>query len=95
MAGPKPSLYALRAFEAAARLRSMSAAANELSVTHGAISRHIRALEDTLGVTLLTRGPFSSDPTPEGLRLAEGLAAAFSAIDAAVEQVKPGPLTLS
>lgn len=53
----KPSLYALRAFESAARLRSMSAAAQELFVRHGAISRHIRALEDTLGVTL-SRLPF-------------------------------------
>lgn len=95
MARSTPSLNALRAFEAAARLRSMSAAANELSVTHGAISRHIRALEETLGVTLLTRGPLSTDPTPDGLRLAEGLAAAFTAIDTAIEQVKPGPLTLS
>jgi DNA-binding transcriptional LysR family regulator len=95
MTSPKPSLYALRAFEATARLRSMSAAAQELSVTHGAISRHIRSLEDTLGVTLLTRGPTSSDPTPEGMRLAEGLVAAFRAIDASIEQIKPGPLTLS
>lgn len=95
MAGPKPSLYALRAFEATARLRGMSAAADELSVTHGAISRHIRSLEETLGVRLLNRGPVSSDPTPEGLRLAEGLAAAFRAIDAAIEQVRPEPLTLS
>ncbi|WP_422650354.1 hypothetical protein OJJOAM_003194 [Cupriavidus sp. H18C1] len=95
MAGSTPSLYALRAFEAAARLRSMTAAAHELSVTHGAISRHVRALEETLGVTLLTRGPVSTEPTPDGLRLAEGLAAAFTAIDAAIEQVRPGPLTLS
>ena len=36
------SLNALRAFEATARLRSFSAAATELSVTHGAVSRHIR-----------------------------------------------------
>lgn len=95
MVRPIPSLYALRAFEAAARLRSMTAAGNELSVTPGAISRHIRALEETLGITLLTRGPVSSDPTPEGIRLAEGLTAAFNAIDAAIEQVKPEPLTLS
>jgi LysR family glycine cleavage system transcriptional activator len=92
---PRPSLNALRAFEATARLRSMSAAANELSVTHGAISRHVRSLEDILGVTLLTRGPHSTDPTPEGARLAEGLAAAFNTIQASIEQLKPGPVTLS
>jgi LysR family transcriptional regulator, glycine cleavage system transcriptional activator len=95
MQTPRPSLNALRAFEATARLRSMSAAANELSVTHGAVSRHIRSLEDTFGVVLLTRGPQSTDPTPEGARLADGLAAAFNTIQASIEQLKPGPLTLS
>ena len=95
MGRSKPSLNALRAFEATARLRSMSAAGDELSVTHGAISRHIRSLEDTFGVTLLNRGPQSTDPTPEGVRLAEGLAAGFNRINASIEQLKPGPLTLS
>ena len=65
-----PPLTALRAFEAAARLRSVTAAGEELSVTHGAVSRHIRALEELLGVTLLIRGPHSTDPTVEGARLA-------------------------
>lgn len=41
----RPLFHALRAFEATARLRSMSAAADELSLTHGAISRHVRSLE--------------------------------------------------
>jgi len=95
MTATRPSLNALRAFEATARLRSMSAAGHELSVTHGAISRHVRSLEDVLGVTLLTRTASSSEPTAEGQRLAEGLAAAFKAIDTALEQIKPGPLTLS
>jgi LysR family glycine cleavage system transcriptional activator len=44
-----PPLNALRAFEAAARLGSFNDAAAELSVTHGAISRHVRLLEDWLG----------------------------------------------
>jgi LysR family glycine cleavage system transcriptional activator len=51
-----PPLNAVRAFEAAARHLSMTEAANELSVTPGAISRQIRALEDFLGVRLLERG---------------------------------------
>ena len=63
-----PPLNALRAFEATARLRSMSSAADELCVTHGAVSRHIRSLEESLGVVLLNRGPHSTDPTPEGMR---------------------------
>ena len=53
---PRPSFNALRAFEATARLGSMSAAADELAVTHGAVSRHVRGLEDLLGVQLLSRG---------------------------------------
>jgi LysR family glycine cleavage system transcriptional activator len=50
-----PPLNALRAFEAAARLGSFKAAAAEASVTHGAISRHIRVLEDWLGAPLFAR----------------------------------------
>ncbi len=91
----RPSFNALRAFEATARLRSMVAAADELSVTHGAISRHVRGLEENLGVQLLTRGPQSTDPTPEGQRLAEGVAAAINLIQSTLDQVKPGPLRLS
>jgi len=50
-----PPLNALRAFEAAARLGSFKDAATELAVTHGAISRHIRLLEDWLGPPALFR----------------------------------------
>ncbi|WP_321790578.1 LysR substrate-binding domain-containing protein [Burkholderia pyrrocinia] len=95
MKTPRPSLNALRAFESVARLRSMTLAAEELCVTHGAISRQVKALEESLGLTLLVRSAHSSDPTPEGARLAEGLTAAFNLIDASVEQLKPEPLTLS
>jgi LysR family glycine cleavage system transcriptional activator len=50
-----PPLQTLRAFEATGRLLSMTLAAQELHVTHGAISRHIRALEDNLGQALFLR----------------------------------------
>ena len=90
-----PSLNALRAFEATARLRSFSAAAQALSVTHGAVSRHIRALEASLGIALLTRGPQGAVPTPEGQRLAEGLSNAFRQIQSSVDQLRSMPLTLS
>ncbi|MGE8357277.1 MAG: LysR family transcriptional regulator, partial [Microvirgula sp.] len=50
-----PPLNALRAFEAAARLASFSAAANELYVTHGAVSKQIKQLEEWLGVRLFER----------------------------------------
>src|SRR5215203_4435257 len=50
-----PPLQTLRAFEAAGRLLSMTLAAEELHVTHGAVSRHIKTLEDHLGVALFRR----------------------------------------
>ncbi len=91
----RPSLNALRAFEATIRLGSMSAAAEELVVTHGAISRHIKSLEDMFGVPLVTRGARSVTATPEGSVLALELSRGFSVIASAVETLKPGPLTLS
>ncbi|PRP71060.1 transcriptional regulator [Chromobacterium amazonense] len=50
-----PPLNSLRIFEAAARLESFSAAAGELFVTHGAVSKQIKQLEDWLGVLLFER----------------------------------------
>jgi LysR family glycine cleavage system transcriptional activator len=50
-----PSLNALKAFEAAARHVSFTEAAGELFVTHAAISRHIRELEEYLGTQLFLR----------------------------------------
>jgi LysR family glycine cleavage system transcriptional activator len=52
-----PPLAALRAFEAAARQLSFSRAAAELCVTHGAVSRQIRSLEEYLGMPLFRRLP--------------------------------------
>ena len=92
---PRPSLNALRAFETTVRLGSMSAAAEELFVTHGAVSRHIRSLEDQLGMPLLERSGQGTRPTAEALRLAEGLGSAFRLIQSSVEQLRPGPMTLS
>ena len=55
MPSQMPPLNALRAFESAARLGSFKAAAIEARVTHGAISRHIRLLEDWIGAPLFLR----------------------------------------
>jgi LysR family glycine cleavage system transcriptional activator len=55
MARRLPSLNALKAFEAAARHESFTEAATELFVTHAAISRHIRELEEYLGTQLFMR----------------------------------------
>lgn len=50
-----PSLGVLQAFEASARLQSFSRAAEELALTPSAVSRHVAALEDRLGVALFVR----------------------------------------
>lgn len=50
-----PSLVGLEAFEATARLGSVSRAAEELNLTQGAVSRQIIALEQRLGVSLFAR----------------------------------------
>ena len=64
-----PSLQTLRAFEAAARLQSYSWAGDELGLTHGAISRRIRDLEQQVGKQLFARDGNCMVPTPEGRRL--------------------------
>lgn len=64
-----PPLNALRAFEAAARLQSVSRAGEELHVTHGAISRQIRALEEQLGVSLFDKDGRGVRLTDAGVRL--------------------------
>lgn len=91
----RPPLNALRAFEAAARLGSMTGAGEELGVTHSAISRHVQSLENLYGVMLLRRLPQSVEPTAEGAQLAAQLAAAFNLIHASIARLQPAPLTLS
>jgi LysR family glycine cleavage system transcriptional activator len=61
-----PPLNAIKAFEAAARLGSFSHAAEELHVTHGAVSRQIRVLEDWLGAPLFRRTSRNAVPTKAG-----------------------------
>ena len=78
-----------------ARKGTFSDAADALCVTHGAISRHIRSLEDSLGVVLLTRNAHGTRLTPEGARLAAGLSRAFSLIQESIDEVRPRPLELS
>lgn len=65
MPRPLPPLNSLRAFEAAARLRSFTKAAEELHVTQTAISHQIRKLEDELGQRLFVRVPGAVHLTAE------------------------------
>lgn len=82
-----PPLNALRAFEAAARLRSISAAANEIGVSHGAISQQVRQLERYFGQTLFYRPGRKIEPTAAALALLDDLREAFDRISAATEQL--------
>ena len=64
-----PPLNAIKAFEAAARLGSFTRAARELNVTHGAVSRQVRLLEDWLGTRLFVRTSRNAVPTQAGTDL--------------------------
>lgn len=72
-----PPLNALRAFEVAARLLSVSKAGDELNVTHGAISRQIRLLEEELGVALFSKDGRGVKLTDAGIRLRDASGEAF------------------
>jgi LysR family glycine cleavage system transcriptional activator len=78
--GKLPPLPALRAFEATARLGGVSAAANELHVTHSAVSQQIRSLEVALGVKLFGRSGRGVILTAAGQELALGANDALCAI---------------
>lgn len=80
-----PPLNALRAFEAAARLQSFSRAADEIHVTHGAVSHQIRALEAHVGVRLFMRQGRGVVLTDSGRLLAEHTQAAFRQIAEAAD----------
>ena len=73
-----PPMQALRAFEAAARERSLTRAAESLSVTHGAISHQIKSLESDLGVRLVERHGRGIRLTDDGERFASRVRAAFA-----------------
>src|SRR6202045_321910 len=78
-----PPLNALPNFEAAARHLSFSRAADELRVTHGAVSRAIRNLEDHLGVELMIRATRSVRLTPIGASFAAEIRGALAHLAAA------------
>lgn len=86
-----PSLRGLRAFEAVARLGSMTLAAGELAVTPAAISRQIKELELDLGIPVVERHGRGLRLTGEGSNLQESLNSAFSMIHQGVERTRRHP----
>jgi LysR family glycine cleavage system transcriptional activator len=83
-----PPLHALRAFEAAARLESFSRAAEELHVTHGAVSHQVRALEEFLGAALFARNGRRVALTADGRAFAERVRAALRDIGEAANSFR-------
>jgi LysR family glycine cleavage system transcriptional activator len=89
----------LRAFEAAARLGSFSAAASEICVTHSAVSHQIRALEGSVGHKLFARKGPSITLTAEGAFLAEHVRLSLNGLAGAVHALalleSPEQLTIA
>ncbi|WP_111495572.1 LysR substrate-binding domain-containing protein [Marinobacter bohaiensis] len=83
-------LPGLPAFEAAARLNNFTRAAEELHLTHGAISRAIAQLEERLGTPLFVRHPRRVSLTPAGYRLLEATRNAFAELDRAADEIGRG-----
>lgn len=78
-----PPLYAMRAFEAAARHSSFTRAAEELSITQSAVSRHVRTLEDYFACRLFLRAGRSLRLSESGRLLLPGVRDGFSSLERA------------
>ncbi|WP_321902996.1 LysR substrate-binding domain-containing protein [Paraburkholderia tropica] len=85
-----PPLQALRALEAAARRRSFSRAAEELHLTHSAVSHHLRGLEAELGVELFRRAGGQMIPTAAGAQLADRVRRSLDDLRDALDATRPG-----
>lgn len=86
-----PSLNALRAFEAVARLGSLTRAAEELHVTTAAVSHQIKALEADLGVKLLRREGREIAPSEAAGPALEALRDGFDLLHQAVRRIRTRP----
>lgn len=99
MARRLPPLNPLRAFEATARHGSLSKAASELNVTHGAVSHQIKALEASLDVQLFERNGQRMKLSAHGAELLPAVSSAFDGIASATARmrrpVSSGALTVN
>jgi DNA-binding transcriptional LysR family regulator len=88
---PRPKslpLNALRAFESAARLGGFAAAGDELGVSAGAISAHVKSIEDILGVKLFTRTARGVELTAMGVRVLPDFTQAFDQLGDAMHTLR-------
>lgn len=99
MSQDMPPLSALRAFEATARLGSVTAAAGELHVTHGAVSRQLRSLDEHFGTPLFTKAGRGIRLTHQGEQLQRGVGDAFARLRESCAELKrsseEGPFVLN
>ncbi len=99
MPTPLPPLNPLRAFEATARNGSLTKAASELNVTHGAVSHQIRALEQSLNVRLFKRTAGGLKLSKQGESFLPAISAAFEGIVSATalltRPTSSGPLSVN
>lgn len=86
-----PPLNAVRAFEAAARHESFSKAADELNVSHAAISRHVRGLEERLGVLFFRSAKRGVELTEDGQDYLKAITPALDTIAEATEALADWP----
>ena len=87
-------LTALRAVEATGRLGSLAKAAEELRVTVGAVSQHIRKAEAQLGRSVFERTPRGLRATPVGVQMLASLTHGFQEIARAVAAAEARPSTV-
>lgn len=83
-----PALRTLRIFECAARHLNWSRAAEELHLTHGAVSLQIKSLEDELGLKLFERSGKKTWLTDAGQQLAVGVREALDQLAATVTRIR-------
>ena len=86
---PVRHLRALQAFDAAATTSNLSKAADLLGVTHGAVSRHIKQLEEYLGQPLFLRKQNGVEKTRAGDQLHVATRQAFAALETGVQSIMP------
>ncbi len=91
MAKSLPPLTWFRAFEAAARHLSFTAAANEIGLTQSAVSQQVKSLETRLRVSLFTRQARGLLLTDDGRRLLPQVGAALQTLSSATQDFDTGP----
>src|SRR3712207_6219543 len=80
-------LKSLQALEMAVRTGSFTLAAERLGISPAAVGQRVKALEDYLGIELLLRGRGGIRPVPESAPALRHLADAFSAMEAAADEL--------